>query len=245
MNGMQCARQAFMRRIRPVPVMFLDYDGTLTDIVMNPEDAIADGELKDLLLKVKKRFETYIVTGRGLDDIQNLLGIDMDIIALHGAVGMISGKRIDFVPDMDRYIRICDDLFRSRDDLIREFPGLRIYNKNGNLLFHFGRLDVSMHESLFHKVRDIGRETGMDIYLGKLIIELRVPGIDKGITISRIRAGRNALIAGDDTTDEEAFRKNSDSLRISVGRKLDCSDCVLPDPESMRRFLQWAVQIPE
>lgn len=245
MNGIECARSAFIKRRDPRPVMFLDYDGTLTPIVPNPEDAVADSELKELLINVRDRFETYIVTGRGLDDIRGLIGINIDIIALHGAVGFISGRKVYFVPDMEKYVRICDDIFRSRDELIREYEGLRVYNKNGNILFHYGKLDPSMHGSLFRRVREMGISTGMDVYSGKLIIELRVPGIDKGLTISRIRSGRNALIAGDDTTDEEAFRRNSDALKISVGKELFGSDCVLPDPDAMRSFLSWAVQIPE
>ncbi len=229
----------------PKPVLFLDYDGTLVKIFPDPELAVADDDLKNLLGELDRRFEMYVVTGRALEDIRNLIGIKVNIIALHGAVGIIGGKYEVYVEDLERYIDLCNVLEKESQIMIERYPGLRIYNKRGNLLFHFGRVSPSLHDRLFGEVRELGSVHGLSVYRGKLIIELRIPGMDKGKTISFLRKGRNSIIAGDDTTDEEAFSGNPDAIKISVGRALAGSDCVLRGPDEMRRFLRYLVQSEE
>ena len=57
----------------------------------------------------------------------------------------------------------------------------------------------------------------MELYLGKMIVELRIPGVDKGKAICGIRNGRPAMIVGDDLTDEDAYRENPDAFSIHIG----------------------------
>ena len=229
----------------PKPVLFLDYDGTLVKIFPDPELAVADDDLKNLIGELDRRFEMYLVTGRALEDIRNLIGIRVNIIALHGAVGIIGGKYRVFVEDFERYVDLCNLLEKESLIMTERYPGLRIYNKRGNLLYHYGRVSPSLLDGLFGEVREIGRVHGLSVYMGKLIIELRIPGMDKGKTITFLRNGRNSIIAGDDTTDEEAFSSNPDAVKISVGRALAGSDCVLSDPAEMRRFLRYIIQREE
>ncbi len=227
------------------PILFLDYDGTLVNIFPDPELAVADDKLKSLLKNLKELYEVYIVTGRAFSDMKGLLGIDINLIALHGAVGMIDGTMKYFVKDYDHYVALCNELEIREQRMKDRFQGLRIYNKKGNLLFHYGRVPVAEREALFGEVESLGKIHVLSVYRGKLIIELRIPGVNKGRTISLLRNGRNALIAGDDTTDEEAFENNKDALKIAVGRELKNSDCVLPNPEEMRKFLSFLIQSAE
>ena len=240
-----CPYLLFEGRRNPKPVIFLDYDGTLVKIFPDPELAVADDDLISLLGELDRRYEIYVVTGRALEDIRNLIGIKVNIIALHGAVGIIGGEYRVFVEDFERYVELCNVLEKETRIMIERYPGLRIYNKRGNLLFHYGRVSPSLHERLFGEVRELGSANGLSVYMGKLIVELRIPGMDKGKTIHLLRNGRNSIIAGDDTTDEEAFSRNPDAAKISVGRPLAGSDCVLPGPDEMRMFLRYMIQRDE
>jgi alpha,alpha-trehalase len=56
--------------------VFLDYDGTLTPIVDRPELAVLDPAMQRTLEDVARRWPTFVVSGRALDDIRRLVGID-------------------------------------------------------------------------------------------------------------------------------------------------------------------------
>ncbi len=223
---------------RSINLLFLDYDGTLVGLKMNPEDAVASEDLLSTLRKLAGKFQIYIVTGRALADLRGFLNDEFDVVALHGAVSYINHKISFNVESFQKYREICNDIYSRKDEYISMFPGLRIYNKDGNLLFHFGLMSDKQHEELFHIVENLSKTTGMPVYKGKLIIELRIPGINKGIAIEKIRAGRDCMIAGDDTTDEEAFLENPDTLTVHVGGGESTSRYRLKDPDEMLLLLK-------
>lgn len=221
------------------PIIFLDYDGTLVPIKMNPEECYADDELLSLLDSVNLNYRMYIVTGRSMEDITRFVGSSYNIIALHGAVVRIDGKVLDNVPHMSGYRKLCDLVYKRKEKMESDFPGLRMYNKNGNVLFHSGLMKEDARPELERAVEKISRETGLDLYRGKMIVELRVPGINKGSAIKRISDGyKKTVIAGDDQTDEEAFRENPGALRIRVGDGETLADFSVEDYRDMREILR-------
>ena len=52
------------------PVLFLDYDGTLTPIVKHPEDAILSFEMQEVLRSCTEKFTVAAVSGRDLKPLQ-------------------------------------------------------------------------------------------------------------------------------------------------------------------------------
>jgi len=199
------------------PQLFLDYDGTLVPIVNDPENCYADNELLYILKKLNYYYETFIVTGRSLNDIIKFIG-NYNIIALHGDIYFIDNKIIK-TPYFDRYVNICNNLCKNKDIYIKKFRNLRIYNKTGGLLFHLGNIKNSKEKNnIIEFVKNIADKNSMDIYKGINIIELRMPDINKGKAIRNIRnKNRPAIIIGDDVTDEEAFYYNKDAITIKVG----------------------------
>ena len=55
--------------------LFLDYDGTLTPIVSRPELAILQDVERDVLRRLARAFPTAIISGRGRDDVEGLVGL--------------------------------------------------------------------------------------------------------------------------------------------------------------------------
>ncbi len=218
--------------------LFLDYDGTLVPIMPNPEDCVPDDELIQLLDRLKSRWDLFIVTGRSLGDIREFLNARYSIIALHGAVIMEGENVTDNIPELNLYRNICDRIYNNKELFEKQFEGLRLYNKDGNLLFHLGYIsDDGTRDKVVNAVERMGSENQMDVYKGKNIVELRPPGINKGIAIRKIRNGSKAIIAGDDLTDEDSFIENPDALRIKVGEGETAADYLLEDYVEMRAFL--------
>ncbi|EQD53879.1 trehalose-6-phosphatase [mine drainage metagenome] len=205
---------------------------------MNPEDAVPGPGLIRTLSALDSVYLLYVVTGRSLQEITSFLGRDLNIIALHGALTLTSSGIRYNVLNFSHYEKLCDDIFSNREEYLAEFPGLRIYNKQGNVLFHFGLMDPGYKERLFNLVNSLSSRAGMPVYEGKRIIELRIPDINKGIAIRQYSEGKKKLIAGDDRTDEEAFMENPDAITIHVGPGESISRYRIPDFSEMLRFLE-------
>ncbi len=199
------------------PQLFLDYDGTLVPLVNNPVSCYADNELLYILKKLNYHYEMFIVTGRSLEDLIKFIG-NYNMIALHGDIYLIDDKIIK-TPDFDRYVNLCNDLYKNKEYYINKFKNLRVYNKTGGLLFHMGNIkDENERDGVIKYVKNIADENSMDVYVGINIVELRIPGINKGKAIMKVRnKKRPAIIIGDDITDEEAFYYNNDAVTVKVG----------------------------
>lgn len=219
-------------------VFFLDYDGTLVGIVPNPEDAKADTDLVDLLSDLSKKFETYIVTGRSLDEMFGFLGRNLNFIALHGALSYRNGDVTPIVDNFQHYEKLCDQIYEKNLSLREKFPGLRMYNKRGNVLFHLGLMRGDQKPELLDIVSKLADENSMDIYHGKNIVELRIPGINKGIAINRFAKGRPSIILGDDATDEDAFLANPEAITVHIGSGPTAARYVLGTTTEARNLIR-------
>lgn len=224
------------------PVIFLDYDGTLVPIVMDPDKAYPSSFIKEKLKGLSERYELYIISGRSMADMERFLGKGLNIIALHGAICRIDGVYLSNVDNFDHYVKTCNEIYQDRERYLKEYTGLRIYNKNGNILFHFG-LMKSGREKLINDVKELAQKVGMDVYMGKMIIELRIPGINKGMAINALRKGRPSLIAGDDATDEEAFMMNRDCILVHVGPGNTVAKHILKSTEEMEELLSGLISL--
>ncbi len=198
------------------PQIFLDYDGTLVPIVNDPIGCYFDSELTYIISEINRRFEMYIITGRSLNDIRKCIG-NINIIALHGAIFYISNEEIKY-PGFDKFLKICNDIFLNYKYLEDKYKGLRIYNKNGGVLFHLGNVKPNERNHIISLVDEIAINNNLESYHGINIVEIRFPRINKGIAIQLIRnKNRPVIIFGDDLTDEDSFLENMDALTIKIG----------------------------
>ena len=91
---------------RQRPVLFLDYDGTLTPIVARPHLAVLSQSVRSTLAALADRWPVAIVSGRDRADVQRLVGIDKLIYAgSHGfdirGPDLSSERGAAFVADLD------------------------------------------------------------------------------------------------------------------------------------------------
>lgn len=208
-------RQA--RSLPPGSPIFLDYDGTLVPLSTDPETTFPDDEVISVMDRLTGKYQLYVATGRSIQEITRFLDSRYNFIALHGAILKPLGGQPEYVTDAEEFIRKCDAIYAGRDDFFRRYPGLRMTNKQGGLVFIMWGLDEKAMSSLVSEVSLLASRNGMDLYRGKRIVELRIPDVNKGITIRNVRNGSPALIAGDDTTDEDSFVDNPDAITVKVG----------------------------
>ncbi len=235
------------------PVVFLDYDGTLTAIVDNPDDALMDGATRRVLAELASRCPVAVVSGRDLDDVREKVGVDGIYYAgSHGFDILEPGGRrhrrgTEYRPALER-------AGASLERAIGDVRGARVEAKAFALAVHFRQVEDPAAE---RRVADIvdevaSREPELKKTGGKKIFELR-PAMrwDKGRAIRwildtlRLPGDRVPVYVGDDMTDEDAFRAlGEDGLGIVVEGETDrdtAADYSLPGPEEVRSFLELLV----
>src|SRR5579875_341481 len=224
-------------------MIFLDYDGTLVEIREDPENCYADPDLVSMLETIDEVWKLFIVTGRTLEDIDRFLGRQFNVVALHGAIYRPEGRIASYCVDFPKYRRLSSEIYSQRHRILSEFPGIKMRDKGGAVSFTTWNIGEDRKHALKVFLNDIARKYGFELWSGKEIFEMRIPGVNKGIAISKLRAGRPAIIAGDDTTDEESFRYNHDAVTIKVGDGDTSARFRLSGVQEMREVLTLIVRI--
>jgi len=216
------------------PALFLDFDGTLVDIVARPDLTRVSPQLVDMLGQLYRCLDgaLAIVTGRPLLDLDRLLApLALPAAGIHGiqhrdGSGHVESRSQIIIPDGAR-ARIRK-LAASDSRLVLE-------DKGHSLGLHY-RQAPELETTIRSTFDDISATLGPKLFVqdGKMVLELRPVGIDKGSAIEKFMSetpfsGRHAIFIGDDSTDEDAFavvnRLHGTSVKVGA-----------PDPESAARF---------
>jgi trehalose 6-phosphate phosphatase len=84
-NALQSLQQLIKNFEGRKPVIMLDYDGTLTPIVKDPNQALMSKEVRETVARVSSKYPTGIVSGRALSKLQTLVQLDnLHYIGSHG-----------------------------------------------------------------------------------------------------------------------------------------------------------------
>ncbi|GIW42577.1 MAG: bifunctional alpha,alpha-trehalose-phosphate synthase (UDP-forming)/trehalose-phosphatase [Candidatus Binatia bacterium] len=257
------SEQDFDRWLRPFLsryplVLFLDYDGTLTPLVDDPRRATLSAEAKRLLGACVRRRDTKvaIVSGRSLEDVKALVGDDRLYYA--GNHGMeIEGPGLAPFrhPDLPLYQARLGELARKLETLAR--PGAWVERKGATLTFHYRGVPREEREALVARVREAIVQSGFQARGAHLAVEGRPPiGWDKGHAVLHIVRSLygpawservRVVYAGDDETDEDAFRILSGlGITFRVGRAdtLSAATHRLPNVEAVHTLLRWVAKRP-
>ncbi|MGD2216878.1 MAG: trehalose-phosphatase [Gemmatimonadales bacterium] len=209
------------------PAMFLDYDGTLTPIVSQPEDAILSDSMRDVLRELAGLCTVAIVSGRDRADVEPLVGLDGLIFAgSHGFDIKGPDLRMEYEGGKER----LPDLAAAERELHRRIDpiaGARVERKRFAIANHYRNVaeqDVPRLEAAVREV--LAAHPRLRLSHGKKVYELR-PDIDwdKGRAVLWLLEalgldGDDVLpfYLGDDVTDEDAFAALSDrGIGVIVG----------------------------
>jgi trehalose 6-phosphate phosphatase len=190
--------------------IFLDFDGTLSDIVDRPELARPRPGVTELIDLLARLYATVgIVTGRLGSQIHELLGPSRaEVFGMYGleSKGLMPPPPASVQEEVER--------------LAESVPGAWVEHKGATLAIHY-RLAQDPAEAaalVAAGLLRIAADAGMALFPGKMVVELapvETPG--KGEVIRRVardRDLRGCLYAGDDRADLEAFAA-LDELRAS------------------------------
>lgn len=190
-------------------VIGLDFDGTLSPIVADPGKAYAHPDAAPVLRRLAHRLRAVvIVTGRPVAEAVELGGFgDVPGLVVLGQYGLQrweAGAVGEPAPSPGVAIA------RERLPGLLRDTGAWVEDKGHALAVHTRRAPEP--EAAFARLephlRALAAETGLRLEPGRLVLELRPPGVDKGAALRGFLAERDArsvLYAGDDLGDLPAF----------------------------------------
>ena len=240
----------------------LDFDGTLAPISPRPGDARPLGGTGQLLRDVRATGATLaIVTGRSVASVLRVscFGAIPGIIiyGTHGAQRWQAGRlRAPAAPAGLAGLRV------SLPGLLAGTgPGLWIEDKGLSLVIH-ARLTAEPQrvlEMLRAPVGEAAAAAGLAVRPGKEVLEICLPGLDKGTAIRELlsRDPAAALYAGDDLGDLPAIgevnawarRSGRPALTVGVsaggrGPVAERADMTVPDPQGLMSLLRQILREP-
>lgn len=230
-------------------ILCLDYDGTLTPIVENYDQAIISGDMRLLVEALSDQTPVAIVSGRDISFIQQHMRIANAYYA--GSHGFDISGPDGFRNELDEAKAMIPTFDRVEEELRAQFPPstkVEIERKKYAMAVHYRNADPALVPGVKEKVDSIIRKfKGLKAGKGKMVIELR-PILDwhKGkaveLLVDRLDRKNNAYVIyiGDDVTDEDAFRSIKSGARILVGthEEATVADHSLKDVGEVAQFLQ-------
>lgn len=188
--------------------LFLDLDGTFADLRPTPAEVVAHPERSALLQKLQGWLggRLGVLSGRTIEDVDRILeGVVLCVAGVHGLERRDQyGLRIAFAPHAE---------LPGAAEVLQTFanaqPGLLLERKAGALALHY-RGHPLAREACLDIAHRLANAHQLLIQEGKMVVELRTPGPNKGDALSAYMAdpafaGATPVMVGDDLTDESAF----------------------------------------
>ncbi len=224
--------------------LFLDFDGTLAEIVPKPDDARLAPGMLDALRLAAARVDGRIalLSGRAIEGLVLLVPIPgLAFAGVHGLQRRYPDGRVEAPPPHSGLAAARTELLA----LVGGQPGLLLEDKGLSIGLHY-RNAPEQHARVSEAATALAQRHGLAIQTGKMVIELRTPGADKGDALHAFMAappfaGHKPLFIGDDDTDEAAFRAavllGGHGIRVGTPAPGSAATYALPDVAAVRRWL--------
>ena len=233
-------------------MVFLDYDGTLSAIVSDPDAArLVDGAAEALEL-VAAACPVAVLSGRDLADVRTR--VDTTGIWYAGSHGFeLTGPDGTYHENEDAavFVPILERAAAELSQSLAQIPGVRVEHKRFAVAVHYREVAEEHVGEIVSTTHKLGQRAGLRVTSGRMLVELR-PDLDwdKGTTLAWIRdridptGSLLPIYIGDDLTDEDAFEAiKFDGIGIVVGHDEDgdrktAAHFTLQSPDQVREFLQ-------
>ena len=204
--------------------LFLDFDGTLVAIADRPDEVQLDLSTRKALIHLDTLLggAVAIITGREIAAVDRFLDpLRLSIAGVHGLT------RRDAQGHMHRPAingGFTAAVKRALHPLLQKHPALFLEYKYGAVALHY-RSHPELEQACIALMETAVDELpGVELKRGKMVVEAKAVGGNKGAAIAdylseKPFAGRRAVFAGDDVTDEDAFVlvNARDGISIKVG----------------------------
>lgn len=247
-------------------VMFLDYDGTLSPIVNDPEQAFMSEAMRTTVRKLARYFPTAIVSGRCRDKVYNFVRLGelyyagshgMDIKGPSKGSKHKKGTQAVLFQPASEFLPMIDEVYQQLLEIIKSTPGAMVENNKFCVSVHFRCVDEKKWTELAKQVGSVLEGyPSLRLTQGRKVLEIR-PTIkwDKGKALEFLLESLGyancsdvfPVYIGDDRTDEDAFkvlrqRGQGFGILVSKAPKDTNASYSLQEPSEVMAFLRRLVE---
>lgn len=252
--------EGMARRLSGEPLLLLlDVDGTIAPIAPRPEYATVPPETRGVLERLVHApgVLVSILSGRSAADAYRIVGVaGVWTVGNHGFELREPSGEVSVDPEVEHFEAAVANAVRQSLKLASQNPGVVVEDKRWTASVHYRLAHPSCVPELTAAVTAMAKSLGLRLTRGKEVLELRPPiDIDKGVAalalaerLGATATGGSVFCAGDDRTDEDAFRvlreARADSVTVRVGAEAgrptseSGAEFYVADPRAMLELLQ-------
>ena len=206
--------------------IFLDYDGTLTPIMDNPEAAVLPEKARQILraLATHPRYKLAVISGRALDDVKKRVVVDNAYYAGNHGLEVTGPNLVWTHPEAEKQVPTIGSVLRELQREIGEIRGIILEDKRLTLSVHYRLVREEELKRVKKAVKLVAQRHNLAVATGKMVLNVK-PMIqwDKGKAAEWLLklAGGNVLpiYIGDDETDEDAFECLREGITVLVSER--------------------------
>ncbi|KAJ9533215.1 hypothetical protein QJQ45_018359 [Haematococcus lacustris] len=241
--------------------VFLDYDGTLTPIVSNPDDALLGTQMRDVVRTLAQLFPVAIISGRGREKVENFVQLkELYYAGSHGMdiAGPADGsQQLDMTFQPAAHFRpLIDQVYQELCTRLAGIPGSSVEHNTFCVSAHFRNCPGDCWQDVVAAAEEVvAGNPELRMTRGRKVVEVR-PKVNwhKGTALTHLLGVLGlhqapdvvALYIGDDHTDEDAFKALRESqqgfgILVSTKPKETAARYTVRDPSEVQQFLQQLV----
>ncbi|KAL7229519.1 hypothetical protein ACSBR2_008095 [Camellia fascicularis] len=215
--------------------LFLDYDGTLSPIVDNPDCAVMSNAMRAAVKNVAQYIPTAIVSGRSRDKVYEFVGLkELYYAGSHGMdiMGPVrqgsndhpncirstdkQGKEVNLFQPASEFLPMIDKIYRSLVETTKSIEGAKVENNKFCVSVHYRNVDEKHWKTIAQYVQETLKDyPRLRLTHGRKVLEVRpVLDWDKGKAVEFLLESLGLsnsddvlpIYVGDDRTDEDAFK---------------------------------------
>lgn len=224
--------------------LFLDFDGTLVDLVDDPAAVRVGVATLDRLQDLQSEADgaLAIVSGRRIADLDRFL--DPLRFAAAGVHGLERRRGVGAAVETLAGPEVLDAVRQQLTAALSSEPRLQLEDKGTALVLHYRTApDLEAEAKRLMQCAVAGRDD-LVVMQGNRIVEVHPAGMDKGRAVEDLMrdapfAGRMPVYAGDDVTDEFALARveAAGGIAIKVGPATSVAPFRLADVAALHRWL--------
>ena len=228
-------------------LLFLDYDGTLTNFHPDPQKASPDDSLYELLDEIAKQKNTdmYLISGRDKQTFGRwFLPKKYNMIVEHGVWISRNGDEFTMLENVNN--NWMTKIRPVMESFVDRTPGAFIEEKNYSLAWHYRNADVDFGNLRANELSAvltslIGNDD-ISVMSGNKVLEVKSSNVNKGRAAVRMMNGDNydfIFAIGDDWTDEFMFQELPESaITVKVGRQKTAAKYFIDSNKDVRHILR-------
>ncbi len=228
-------------------LLLLDYDGTLTHFVKDPEEARPDSELFEILEKLAadEKNKVAIISGRDRKFLQkNFSSLPITLVAEHGIWIKETKSTWKTVANINTEWKA--EVLPLLNFYVDRTPGSFVEEKEFSLAWHYRKADPEMSsirsKELKSNILSIVSNMNLGIMEGNKVLEIKSLEVNKGkiaLFLLSMDDYDFVLGIGDDTTDENLFDAlPKGAVSIKVGPDISSANYCVASHRDVRSLLK-------